>query len=155
MYFVQSKKENMKINFLLVVVMSILGAVQAQSNATETIKNLNAGWLNAIQNKDSVALGKILADDFIMITPSGSTLTKRDNLQYAVSKEINYKSINIDSVKVRLLNNEVAVLSCWTSFTFSTKGKDMTGHNCYQDIYMKRRDEWLAVSAHVTLLSMK
>lgn len=145
----------MKINFLLVVVMSILGAVQAQSNATETIKNLNAGWLNAIQNKDSVALGKILADDFIMITPSGSTLTKKDNLQYAISKEIDYKSINIDSVKVRLLNNEVAVLSCWTSFIVSTKGKDMTGRNCYQDIYMKRLDEWLAVSGHVTLLSMK
>jgi hypothetical protein len=29
----------------------------------------------------------------------------------------------------------------------------MTGRNCYQDIYVKRKGKWMAVMAHVTLLS--
>jgi hypothetical protein len=31
----------------------------------------------------------------------------------------------------------------------------MTGQNCYQDVYVKRKGNCLAVAAHVTLLSMK
>jgi hypothetical protein len=34
-------------------------------------------------------------------------------------------------------------------------GKDITGKNCYQDVYIKRKGRWVAIAAHVTLLGME
>ena len=126
----------------------------AQSRDAETIKQLNQDWLNALPKRDSLTLSKILADDFIMIGANGSTQTKKDNLTNLMSPSIETKSVEIDSVKARLLTTDVGMVTAWTSFVLSINGKEMTGKNCYQDVYMKRKNKWVAVSAHVTLLEM-
>jgi len=127
---------------------------RSQNRVVEAIKKLNQDWLNSFPSRDSATLSKILAYDFILIGANGSRQTKKDNLLNLVSPGIEFKSVLIDSVDVRLLTPDVAVLTAWTSFIFKADGKEMKGRNCYQDIYMKRKDRWWAVSAHVTLLGM-
>jgi len=100
-------------------------------------------------------LSKILADDFIMIGPNGSRQTKNDNLINLFSPNVEINSVNIDSVDVRLLTPDVGILSAWTTFEMKVDGKASIGKNCYQDIYLKRKNKWVAVSAHVTLLSIR
>jgi uncharacterized protein (TIGR02246 family) len=124
----------------------------AQTGDVETIKKLNQEWLHSIAHRDSAMLANILADDFVMISPNGAKLSKKDNLSMVASAQIEYQSINVDSIDVRQLNNDVAIVSCWLTFKFKSDGKDMIGKNCYQDIYLKRDGRWVAVSAHVTLL---
>jgi uncharacterized protein (TIGR02246 family) len=124
----------------------------AQAGDVETIKKLNQDWLHSIAHRDSATLANILADDFVMISPNGAKLSKKDNLSMVASAQIEYQSINVDSIDVRLLNDDVAIVSCWLTFKFKSDGKDMSGKNCYQDVYMKRDSKWVAVSAHVTLL---
>ena len=63
-------------------------------------------------------------------------------------------SVSFDSVDVRMASPDVAVLNAWANFTFKANGKQMTGKNCYQDIYVKTKGKWQAVSAHVTSLGM-
>jgi uncharacterized protein (TIGR02246 family) len=125
-----------------------------QNSDVETIKKLNQDWLNSFPARDSATLSKILADDFILIGTNGSKQTKTDNLLNLVSPNIEFTSVKIDSVDVRLLTPDVGILTAWTSFIFKADGKEMKGGNCYQDVYMKRKDRWWAVSAHVTLLGM-
>jgi uncharacterized protein (TIGR02246 family) len=127
---------------------------RGQNGDVDEIKKLNKDWLNSFPTRDSATLDKILADDFVLIGANGSRQTKKDNLRNLVSPGIEFKSVKIDSVDVRLLTPDVAVLTAWTSFIFKTDGKEMNGSNCYQDVYMKREDRWWAVSAHVTLLGM-
>jgi hypothetical protein len=62
-------------------------------------------------------------------------------------------SVGFDDVEVRMLQDDVAILSAWTHFSFKSNGKQMIGKNCYQDVYVKRNGKWVAVSAHVTLLN--
>ena len=126
-----------------------------QSHDTETIKKLNVEWLGSIPKRDSSILSKILADDFIMIGPNGSRQTKNDNLINLFSPNVEINSVNIDSVDVRLLTPDVGILSAWTTFEMKVDGKASIGKNCYQDIYLKRKNKWVAVSAHVTLLSIR
>ena len=45
--------------------------LHAQTSAIAVIKKLNYDWLNAYPKKDTAALSKILADDFILISPGG------------------------------------------------------------------------------------
>jgi uncharacterized protein (TIGR02246 family) len=127
----------------------------AQSEDVDALKHLNQDWLNSITHKDSATLAKILADDFKMVNPMGKSLNKKDNLASVRSPGIKFISIAIDSENIRILTPEIAIISCWLTFKSSVEGNVMTGKNCYQDIYMKRENTWLAVSAHVTLLSNK
>lgn len=48
-------------------------------------------------------------------------------------------SFSFDSVDVRLAPPDVAVLNAWANFTFKANGKQMTGKNCYQDVYVKNK----------------
>ncbi len=127
----------------------------AQSQDIEAIKKLNQDWLNSMPKRDSSTLSRILSDDFILIAPNGARQTKKDNLSNLMSPNVEVRSVAIDSVNVRLLTPDVSVLSAWTHFVLRIDGKEMPGKNCYQDIYMKRKNQWVAVSAHVTLLSSR
>lgn len=54
-----------------------------------------------------------------------------------------------------MLNETAGILSAWTTFVIVADGKKTTGHNCYQDVYVKRANRWQSVPAHVTLPGMQ
>jgi len=141
---------------LIAVMLLLCCALQGYSQQSDTtiIKALNSRWLNAIVNRDTAALSSVLADDFILVNPGGNKQTKADNLANVLSPGTKVTSVNVDKVEVRMLNETVGILSAWTTFIIDTDGKKITGHNCYQDVYVKRTNGWRAVSAHVTLLGM-
>jgi ketosteroid isomerase-like protein len=122
-----------------------------QNPDIETLKKINRDFLNSIVNRDTATLSKILADDFILINPGGIKRNKADNLSSALTS--NQKiSVDIDSVEVRLLSEEVALVTAWTNNKISADNKETKFKICYQDVYMKRRNKWVAVAAHVSLL---
>jgi ketosteroid isomerase-like protein len=122
-----------------------------QNPDIETLKKLNRDFLNSIVNRDTATLSKILADDFILINPGGIKRNKADNLSGAMVS--NQKiSVDIDSVEVRMLSGEVGLVTAWTNNKISADNKETKFKICYQDVYMKRRNKWVAVAAHVSLL---
>jgi len=125
----------------------------SQSKDMEILKKLNRDWINSYPTKDSATLNKIFADDFVLINHRGTKMTKKDILASLDKQEM--LSAKIDSVDVKLLTDNVGVVTAYTKFVLKADGKEMTGQNCYQDIYVKRNGKWVAVTAHVTLLSFK
>jgi ketosteroid isomerase-like protein len=122
-----------------------------QNPDIETLKKLNRDFLNSIVNRDTATLCKILADDFILINPGGIKRNKADNLSGTMIS--NQKiSVDIDSVEVRMLSGEVGLVTAWTNNKISADNKETKFKICYQDVYMKRRNKWVAVAAHVSLL---
>ncbi len=76
---------------------------------------------------------------------------KADNLASALAS--NQKiSVNIDSVEVRLLSGDIGLVTAWTNNKMEADNKETKFRICYQDVYMKRRNKWVAVAAHVSLL---
>jgi uncharacterized protein (TIGR02246 family) len=133
----------------------LIQGLSGQNSDEDTIKSLNQQWLQAIAKKDSAALGKILAPDFIMVNPAGMTMTRQDNLMSVSAPNIRFSSIHIDSAKVIMTGPETGMIYCWTSFAFTADGKEMSGKNGYLDIYVKRKSRWQAVAAHVSVFSIK
>jgi uncharacterized protein (TIGR02246 family) len=127
----------------------------AQSSDIATLKQLNEDWIHSYPGKDTVTLSKILADDLVMITPTGSKMSKKDILTNTASANQQIVSTHVDSIEIRLLGDNVGLVIAKVSFVTKTNGQEITGHNCYLDVYEKRNGKWLAVAAHVTLLSMK
>ena len=137
--------------FCIFIILSVKN-LSAQNADAEKLKKLNQDWLNSILTKDSSTLSGILAEDFIMVNPSGQKLSKKDNLSAISSTRVEFSSIVVDSITVLLISPQIGIVSCWTRFTYKADGKEGKGKNCYQDIYRKRKNKWQAVAAHVTLL---
>jgi ketosteroid isomerase-like protein len=122
-----------------------------QNADIETLKKLNRDFLNSIVNRDTATLSKILADDFILINPGGIKRNKADNLSGALVS--NQKiSVDIDSIEVRLLSDNVGLVTAWTNNVIITEKDKSAFKICYQDVYMKRKNKWVAVAAHVSLI---
>jgi ketosteroid isomerase-like protein len=122
-----------------------------QNPDIETLKKLNRDFLNSIVNRDTATLSTILADDFILINPGGMKRNKADNLAMVLAS--NQKiSVEIDSVEVRLLSSDVGLVTAWTNNKIEADNKETIFKISYQDVYMKRRNKWVAVAAHVSAL---
>jgi|SRR5271154_6455563 len=145
----------MKKIFFFIFLFSLAQSIIAQSADVDTLKKLNQDFGNSIVRRDSATLSNILSDDFLMINPAGNELTKKDNLRMVSLTNRGFTSLTIDSVDIKIITPNVGIVNCWQTFTYTVDGKEMTGKNCYQDIYVKRKNRWQAVAAHVTLLSNK
>jgi len=143
----------MKFRMTCILLMLICQSVFSQSKDIEIITGLNSDWLNSYVKKDKATLDRIFADDFILISPKGIKMTKKDVIDNLDKQET--LSVSIDSLDVKMLTDEVGVVTAYATFVLKVDGKEVSGQNCYQDIYVKRRGKWLAVNAHVTLLSFK
>lgn len=143
----------MKTKIIFIVLILTGPVVLSQKNDTEILKKMNADWLNSYPTKDKTTLARIFADDFVLISHNGIKMTKKDIIDNLDKQET--KSVHIDSMDIRLLTRDVGVVTAYTTFTLKADGKEITGQNCYQDIYQKRKGKWKAVTAHVTLLSLK
>jgi len=143
----------MKTIFVSFMLTLMLQNAFSQKNDIANLTKINQDWADLSMKKDTAAFAKIFADDFILISPNGTKMTKRDVVKGILYQDI--KSINIDSIDVRLLTSDVGLLTCYTTFILTVDGKEMTGKNCYQDVYIKRKGRWFAIAAHVTLLTIK
>jgi uncharacterized protein (TIGR02246 family) len=139
--------------FLPLLLMIICQNAFSQSNDIKELTRLNQNWADLSMKKDTAAFAKIFADDFVLINPNGAKRTKWDVIKNTLSQNI--KSITIDSIDVRLLTNEIGLITCYTTFVLISNDKEVTGKNCYQDVYIKRNGRWFAIAAHVTLLNIK
>jgi ketosteroid isomerase-like protein len=146
-----------RIMALLPVIALLLCSLNSfsQSSDEETIKKLNRGFLDAIVNRDTAALSKILADDFMLINPGGIKRNKADNLAGVLTPNQKVVSVDIDSAQVRMLSGEVGLISAWTTNVISSGGITTELKISYQDVYMKRKQGWQAVAAHVTVLNSR
>jgi uncharacterized protein (TIGR02246 family) len=120
----------------------------SQNADIEQITKLNKDWGELTLKKDTAGFSKIIADDFLMITGNGSKRTKSQVVNNILHQDIN--AIHIDSMDVRLLTPEVGLVTCYQTFVFKADGKETTGRNCYQDVYIKRKGRWWTIAAHVT-----
>jgi hypothetical protein len=140
------------IALLCVFFFSLFNRGLGQAQDIETLKKLNRNFLNAIVNRDTFTLSHILADDFMLINPGGAKRNKSDNLSSALMTNPHVVSVDIDSVEVRLLSSDVGLVSAWTTNVVEANGHTETFRISYQDVYMKRRNNWVAVAAHVASL---
>jgi uncharacterized protein (TIGR02246 family) len=143
----------MRKRMTFVALMLIGQATFSQKKDAEILTKLNTEWINSYPTKDKITLQRIFADDFVLINHKGIKMTKKDIIDNLDKQQT--LSANVDSIDVKLLTDEVGVVTAYTTFILKTDDKMMTGKNCYQDVYVKRKGKWMAVTAHVTLLSVE
>jgi hypothetical protein len=78
----------------LLTVAAIVPASAADDRAT--VAALDTQYQAAVKRNDAETMGKILADDFVLVLGNGKTYTREDLLQSARDREIVYEQQDED-----------------------------------------------------------
>jgi ketosteroid isomerase-like protein len=103
----------------------------------------------AITRRDTAALDRLIADDFIATNPLGQVLTKNEAIAALNSPEYDLESLVNDEIQVRLFG-DVALATALGTAKGRYRGQDASGQFRYLRVWVKRQGRWQAVAAQST-----
>jgi ketosteroid isomerase-like protein len=110
------------------------------------IDKLEDAWRSAIMTQNSKAMGALLADDYMAITPSGTLQNKDEALQSLGSGRVHFSTLNISDRKVRFYGS-TAVVTSFADIDATTAEGPITGSYRYTRVYVRNaQGQWKIVS---------
>ena len=111
----------------------------------ETLEQLNRDYITSVQTSNVRRFDEILADDFLCSNPDGS-LIDRAGFLVQTARPVTISNLEARDVVVRIIG-DVAIIHARTTYTLAD---GRAGSGRYTDVWARRQDRWLCVSAHVT-----
>jgi ketosteroid isomerase-like protein len=121
-------------------------AAPTTSSDARQLLDLEHRWLTAAMQRDTAALGQILADDFVDVTYKGSLRDKTDHLKSTLAPGNTQQTL--EELKVRIYGDTGIVTG---QNTITAKDHSFTAHVRFTDVFVRRAGRWQAVSAQETL----
>ena len=115
------------------------------SSDLKVLHDLNSNYIRSVEQADVRWFDANLAEDFLNSNPDG-TLVDRAGFLAQIAKGSRVTSIKESDVKI-VIRGEFAFIHALTSYL---KPDGSPGGGRYTDIWWKRGNRWLCVSAHVT-----
>lgn len=122
-----------------------MGTDTAARSDHDTLIALNHDYIASVQHGDVQRFQEILADDFLCSNPDASIVDKAQFLEQT-GRPVTITRLVADDVQIRLFG-DVAIIHGRTRYR-TADGKQQQGR--YTDVWARRGERWLAVSAHVT-----
>jgi ketosteroid isomerase-like protein len=117
------------------------------------IDQLEDTWRTAIVKGDTNAIGSLLADDYMAITPNGTLQTKQESLDSIRSGSLHISSIDISDRKVRFYGDTAVVTSLADVQATSSNG-NVSGAYRYTRVYVRNtQGAWKIVSFEASRIS--
>ena len=111
-----------------------------------TVAALDTQYQEAVKNNDIATMGKILADDFTLVTSSGKVYTKIQLLEEARQGRITYEHQEDNEKNVRVWGDTAIVTAfLWEKGTDS--GKSFDHKLWFSDVYLRTPTGWRYVFA--------
>ena len=117
----------------------------ATASDLDQLLDLNRDYIRSVQHSDVRRFDEILADDFLCSNPDGSLVDRKAFLAQT-ARPVTISNLEARDVNVRLMG-DFAIIHARTTYTLPD-GREGAGR--YTDVWARRGERWLAVSAHVT-----
>jgi ketosteroid isomerase-like protein len=117
-------------------------------NENEVIRQLEFELVDAFLQSDVHALNRILAEEFIITDPHGPSFSKPQYLEELSTGRVAFKSLAIDEIEVRVIDNTAVVTGKATADGRSEDGPFM-GQYSFMDVYLKKNGRWHAILSAV------
>lgn len=142
--------------FLLILLTSCYAA--AQNNAEQEVRKLERAWLDAYEQRDVKAMSAIVADDFLIVFPDGSTQNKPQLIE-SLKKPIAIAEVSMkfytEDVQAQVSGDKV-ILSGRVVTEMKREGATMSKEeSLYTDIYVKRNGNWQVVDSRLSNIPQK
>jgi ketosteroid isomerase-like protein len=152
----ENKEISMKTLLALGMALTILVAIAvigAKANAAEdrkTVAALDTQYQAAVEKNDAATMGRILADDFVLVTGSGKIYTKADLLNEARSRQTVYERQG-DSEQTVCVWGDTAVVTAKLSSKGTRDGKPFEHTLWFSDTYVRTSTGWRYVFGQASL----
>lgn len=73
------------------------------------LKKLDRDWFDAMARQDTLALGRLMADDYFATSHEGLTRTKADTIEQVKSGTLKIESLGADAQKVRVMGTTAII----------------------------------------------
>ena len=108
--------------------------------ADDVIRTHTQTFNGALLSRDLEALSSIYADDYMLVRPDGSSLSKHEVLHDLRDGGLMFKSVELDDVKVRVYGpTALLTATAWT--VTSRAGKDTRSHARLLAVYVADGDQ--------------
>ena len=119
----------------------------------ETIReivDLERQTKEAVLHRDAEFPKRILADDYVAITPLGQVTSKQEAISARRSGQLRYESMNITEMVVRLYG-DTAIVTARADVKGHQLGEDFSGPYRYTRVWVRRKGHWQTVSYQATV----
>ena len=123
-----------------------------QENAEQEVLRLADAWATAELRGDTTFLERILADDYIGIGPLGFMLTKQEWLARHRAGDLKYESFSLDEVKVRVYNNDAAVLTGRQVQNGAYRGNSIQARFRTTLVFVRQQGQWQLASLQLSTI---
>lgn len=135
--------------WVFAVLVAFVG-LQAQASDTDVaLARLETEWNTAHVQGDVTSLGRIFADDLVVVVPAMRPLTKADSLgmfKVGGMKFDRYESSDIQS----RVYGDTAIVTGRITRTRTIGGKTMDDNWRFTKVYLRRAGNWQVVSSHAS-----
>jgi len=132
-------------------ILAMIGMTEARSSVDDekAVAALDTEYQAAVKNNDVPTMDRILADDFVLVTGLGKTHSKRDLLEEARSKGMQYERQEDSQRKVRVWG-DTAVVTAILCAKGTEDGKPFDYKLWFSDVYLKTEKGWRYVFAQAS-----
>jgi ketosteroid isomerase-like protein len=93
---------------------------------------------------------RMLADDYVAISPLGQITTKKEAISARRSGQLRYDNIDVSDMVVRLYG-DTAIVTARADVKGHQLGEDFSGPYRYTRVWVRRTGRWQAVSYQATV----
>ncbi len=126
-------------------------AATSGSAAEDWVRAVEQARAQALLKADTVALSRMVADEFVEISRLGQLRTRADNIRDIASGDLRLTAVRYDSMTVHLYG-DVAVLRGIADNTGTFRGFPFSGKIRYTRVFIRRDGRWQAVAMQQTVL---
>ena len=129
---------------LIAAVIAVFGAtagMAAMADDQKIVADLDTQYQRAVKNNDAVTMERILANDFVLITGRGTTMSKADLLKEARARSITYEQQDELEQHVRVWG-DTAVVTALLWLKGTRAGKPFDYKLWFSDTYVRTPAGW-------------
>ena len=139
---------------LLITAAAVPLLAQTKSTGTQEILKLEDEFGHAMIKNDPEAIGRLLADDWIIIDPDGGIIDRARFLAVIRSGTLSHEVMDSRDVRVRIYGNSAAVTALTTT-TGKFSGQEFKTEERATDLWVKKNGRWMCVLSQLTRFSKK
>ena len=125
-----------------------------KSEAEEELLKVEKEFAETIVNNDLEGLGRVVADDWIIIDPNGEIVDRARFFEIIKSGSLTHEIMESDDLRVRIYGDS-AVVTAVTRTKGKFMGQEFSTQERATDVFVKRDGRWRCVITHLTRFPKK
>jgi ketosteroid isomerase-like protein len=120
----------------------------------EELLKLEEEFAEAIVKNDPEAIGRLVADDWIIVDPNGEIVDRTRFFEVIKSGALTHEMMESEDFRVRVYGDS-AVVTAITSTKGKFSGREFSTQERATDVFVNRNGRWQCVLTHLTRFPKK